>query len=164
METHAVPLQTTDGACVQSAVSLDITEKQHAEQALRESEQRFRMITEAAPIMVWMSGQTNFAITSTKDGWASSDAPSNRNRGMAGRRMCIPMTSIAACKFMSKASMPASRFEIEYRMRHHNGQYRWILDRAVPRYAPDGTFEGYVGGCLDIHDQKEAAEKVHLDD
>jgi two-component system, NarL family, sensor kinase len=49
-------------------------------------------------------------------------------------------------------------------MRHHTGQYRWILDRGVPRYAADGTFEGYVGGCLDIHSQKEAAEKVRIAD
>lgn len=55
-------------------------------------------------------------------------------------------------------------FEMEYRMRHHTGQYRWILDRGVPRYAPDGTFEGYVGGCLDIHDQKQAAEKIRIAD
>ena len=55
-------------------------------------------------------------------------------------------------------------FEMEYRMRHHTGQYRWILDRGVPRYAPDGTFEGYVGGCLDIHGQKQAAEKVRIAD
>jgi two-component system NarL family sensor kinase len=55
-------------------------------------------------------------------------------------------------------------FEMQYRMRHHTGQYRWILDRGVPRYAADGTFEGYVGGCLDIHDQKQAAEKVRVAD
>ena len=55
-------------------------------------------------------------------------------------------------------------FEMEYRMRHHTGQYRWILDRGVPRYAPDGTFEGYVAGCLDVHDQKEAAEKIRIAD
>ena len=50
---------------------------------------------------------------------------------------------------------------MEYRLRHHSGQYRWILDCGVPRYAPDGTFEGYVGGCLDIHDKKEATEARH---
>jgi PAS domain S-box-containing protein len=49
-------------------------------------------------------------------------------------------------------------FEMYYRLRHHTGQYRWILDCGVPRYTPDGTFEGYVGGCLDIHNQKEAEE------
>ena len=55
-------------------------------------------------------------------------------------------------------------FEMEYRMRHHTGQYRWILDRGVPRHALDGTFEGYVGACLDIHNQKEAAEKIRIAD
>ena len=55
-------------------------------------------------------------------------------------------------------------FEMEYRMLHHTGQYRWILDRGMPRYEADGTFEGYVGGCLDIHSQKEAAEKVRIAD
>lgn len=53
-------------------------------------------------------------------------------------------------------------FEMEYRLRHHSGQYRWILDHGVPRYDPDGTFEGYVGGCLDIHDRKQAAEQVQI--
>jgi signal transduction histidine kinase len=51
---------------------------------------------------------------------------------------------------------------MEYRLRHHSGQYRWIINRGVPHYAPDGSFEGYVGGCLDIHDQKEAAEKARI--
>jgi len=49
---------------------------------------------------------------------------------------------------------------MEYRLRHHSGQYRWILDHAVPRYASDGAFEGYVGGCLDVHEQKEAEEAL----
>jgi PAS domain S-box-containing protein len=55
-------------------------------------------------------------------------------------------------------------FEMEYRMRHRSGQYRWIFDRGVPRYKPDGTFEGYVGACLDVHDRKEAAEKSRIVD
>jgi two-component system, NarL family, sensor kinase len=55
-------------------------------------------------------------------------------------------------------------FEMEYRLRHHTGQYRWITNHGTPRYATDGTFEGYVGGCLDIHDQKEAAEKARQTD
>jgi two-component system, NarL family, sensor kinase len=53
---------------------------------------------------------------------------------------------------------------MEYRLRHHTGQYRWLFDRGVPRYAVDGTFEGYVGACLDIHDRKQAAEKMRIAD
>jgi PAS domain S-box-containing protein len=47
-------------------------------------------------------------------------------------------------------------FEIEYRLRHHDGEYRWVLDRAVPHYARDGAFVGYVGCCIDIDDRKRA--------
>jgi PAS domain S-box-containing protein len=162
METHGAPLQTTDGSCVQLAVTLDITERQRAEEALRESEQRFRMITEAAPIMVWMSGTDKNCYyfnkgwldfvgrtleQETENGWAENVHPDDFDR-------CLRT-------YMENfdARLP---FEMEYRLRHHNDQYRWILDHAVPRYAPDGAFEGYVGGCLDINDQKEAAEKVRI--
>jgi PAS domain S-box-containing protein len=56
---------------------------------------------------------------------------------------------------------------MEYRLRHHDGQYRWIVDRGVPRSGPDGTFLGYIGSCFDIHDRKQSqvalfASEQHL--
>jgi signal transduction histidine kinase len=54
-------------------------------------------------------------------------------------------------------------FTSEYRMRRHDGQYRWMLDQSVPRFLDDGTFAGYVGYCLDISDQKETtAARIEL--
>ena len=46
-------------------------------------------------------------------------------------------------------------FEMEYRLRRHDGVYRWILDRGTPRYLPDGTFAGYIGSCADITERKQ---------
>ena len=51
-------------------------------------------------------------------------------------------------------------FEIEYRMRRHDGEYRWVLDRAAPAHAPDGLFLGYVGGCVDIHERRTAQDAL----
>jgi len=51
-------------------------------------------------------------------------------------------------------------YEIEYRMRHHDGEYRWVLDRAAPMYAADGLFLGYVGACVDIHERKLAEQAL----
>jgi signal transduction histidine kinase len=45
-------------------------------------------------------------------------------------------------------------FEIEYRLRREDGEYRWILDYGAPRFAPDGTFAGYIGSCVDITERK----------
>lgn len=164
MESHAAPLRNSDGTVVDLAVTADISERKRAEQALQESEQRYRAVTEAAPIMVWMSGLDKLCYyfnrgwldfvgrtleEETGNGWAGNVHPDDLDR-------CV---QIYVSSFDARSS-----FEMQYRLRHHSGQYRWILDHAVPRYAPDGTFQGYVGGCLDIHDQKEAEEKARRAD
>ena len=159
------PLRDLSGRVIgASKVARDITAEKRAEQALRESEQRYQTVTDASPIMIWMSGTDKLCYYFNKvwldfvgraleqevgNGWAENVHPDDFDR----------------CLQVYVSNFDAHRpFEMEYRLRHHSGQYRWILDRGVPRYKPDGTFEGYVGACLDIHDRKEAAEKIRIAD
>jgi CheY-like chemotaxis protein len=51
-------------------------------------------------------------------------------------------------------------FELEYRMRRRDGQYRWVLDRARPRYSREGAFVGFVGACVDIDERKRAEQDL----
>ena len=51
-------------------------------------------------------------------------------------------------------------FRMEYRLRRADGEYRWLLDTGVPRYAPDGTFAGYIGSCIDITEIRDAREQL----
>src|SRR5206468_1357033 len=51
-------------------------------------------------------------------------------------------------------------FEVEYRLRRHDGEYRWIFDRGVPRFDPDNSFSGYIGSCIDVTDRKLAQESL----
>jgi PAS domain S-box-containing protein len=147
-----------------SKVARDITAQKQAEQALRESEQLFRVVTDASPIMVWLSGTDKLCYYFNK-GWLDFVGRTLGQESGNGWAENVHPEDFERCLQIYVSNFDARRpFEMEYRMRHHTGQYRWILDRGVPRYAPDGTFEGYVGGCLDIHDQKEAAEKVRIAD
>ena len=53
-------------------------------------------------------------------------------------------------------------FSMEYRLRRHDGEYRWVFDKGVPRYAPDGTFLGYIGCADDITERRLAEEEAAL--
>jgi PAS domain S-box-containing protein len=159
------PVTNSSGRVIgASKVARDITAQKQAERALRESEQRFRVITDASPILVWMSGTDKLCYYFNK-GWLDFVGRTLEQESGNGWVENVHPEDFDHCLQIYVENFEARRpFEMEYRMRHHTGQYRWILDRGVPRYAADGTFEGYVGGCLDIHDQKEAAEKVRIAD
>jgi PAS domain S-box-containing protein len=112
--------------------------------------------------MGWMSGTDKLCYYFNK-GWVDFTGRTLEQESGNGWAENVHPEDYDRCLQIYVSNFDDHRpFEMEYRMRHHTGQYRWILDRGVPRYAPDGTFEGYVGGCLDIHDQKEAAEKIRI--
>jgi PAS domain S-box-containing protein len=159
------PVRDSSGRVIgASKVARDITAQKQTERALRESEQRFRVITDASPVLVWMSGTDKLCYYFNK-GWLDFVGRTLEEESGNGWTQNVHPEDFDRCLQIYVSNFDARRpFEMQYRMRHHTGQYRWILDRGVPRYAADGTFEGYVGGCLDIHDQKQAAEKVRVAD
>jgi PAS domain S-box-containing protein len=143
---------------VLARLAADLIERQQTEDALRHSEQRFRVITDASPVLVWMSGTDKLCYYFNK-GWLEFVGRSLEKEIGNGWAENVHPDDFDRCLQVYVSCFDERRpFEMEYRLRHHSGQYRWILDCGVPRYAPDGTFEGYVGGCLDIHDKKEATE------
>ena len=147
-----------------SKVARDITAQKRTEQVLRESEQRYQTITDASPIMIWMSGTDTLCFYFNK-GWLDFVGRTLDQEVGNGWTQNIHPDDFDSCLQGYVRNFDARRpFEIEYRLKHRSGQYRWILDRGLPRYAPDGTFEGYVGGCLDINDRKEAGEKMRVAD
>ena len=130
------------------------------ERALRESEQRFKVITEAMPVMVWMSGVDKLCTYFNKS-WLDFVGRTLEQELGNGWTENVHPDDFERCLQIYVSSFDARQpFEMHYRLRHHSGEFRWILDHGVPRYAADGTFEGYLGGCLDIHEQKQAAEKM----
>jgi two-component sensor histidine kinase len=53
-------------------------------------------------------------------------------------------------------------FSMEYRMRRHDGEYRWVLDNGIPHWEPAGEFAGYIGSCVDITERKQAEDHKDL--
>ena len=75
------------------------------------------------------------------DGWARSVHPEDLVRWL---NTCV------------RAFDTREPFEIEYRLRRRDAEYRWVLERAAPRFSSDGAFLGFAGNCMDIHDRRKA--------
>ena len=138
------------------AVVENIDRRKQAELQLQESELRFRVVADAAPVLIWLAGtdklcfwfnQTwmNFTGRTLEqelgNGWAEGIHPDDLERYL----------DIYIRHFDRREP-----FKVEYRLKHKDGNYRWIDDHGVPRFDADGFFTGYIGSCMDITDLRQA--------
>lgn len=138
------------------AVSLERTRS--AFRAARESEARFRRMAHDAPVLIWMAG-TDALCNFFNQVWLDFTGRPLKQECGAGWAEGVHPDDLKYCMDTYHAAFSARRpFEMEYRLRRHDGEYRWILDKGVPRHEPDGAFSGYIGSAIDITDLKRAEE------
>jgi len=137
---------------------LDVTERQHAEETLRESETRFRFVADAAPVMIWMSG-TDKLCTYFNKPWLDFTGRTSEEEIGNGWVDGVHKDDAHRCfETYTHSFDRRESFEMEYRLQRHDGEYRWILDIGVPRYGRDGSFAGYIGSCIDVTERRRAEE------
>jgi len=137
--------------------------EEHEQDALvlRESEKRFRLLADSSPSLIWMSG-TDKLCTFFNQGWLKfTGQPLEQELG-EGWLSGVHPDDQDHCRRLYSASFNARvDFELEYRLRRFDGEYRWLVDFGVPRFESDGTFLGYIGSCIDITDRKTSEESLH---
>ena len=135
-------------------------EHEQSAHVVRESEERFRLVANTAPVMIWMAG-TDRLCTYVNQPWLEfTGRPLEAELGN-GWVEGVHKEDLKRClETYSQAFDQRQSFEMEYRLRRNDGEYRWILDIGVPRFNPDGSFAGYIGSCLDITDRKLAEEAL----
>lgn len=140
---------------------VDIHDKKLAEQALQESEARFRIMADSGPAMIWMidrDGQPEYFSKPWLDftgqtleeavnrGWYDIVHPEDREE----------LVRVASAQFERREQV-----QVEFRMRRaSDGEYRWFFSLGVPRYEPDGQFAGHIGSCIDLTDLKHAQDEI----
>lgn len=142
------------------ALVATIAEVKKAEAGLRESEERFRLVANTAPVLIWMSG-TDRKFSYVNKSW--SDFTGHRFDSDIGdgwaKGICVE--DFQKCMdIYEQAFARRERFQMEYRLRRHDGKYRWMVDIGVPRFNADGSFAGYIGSAIDVTERKFAEEAL----
>ena len=131
----------------------DIHERRSMEEALRESEASFRDLADTAPAMMWTTDEEGL-VTFVNEGWLRFTGTNfDDELGATWQLGVHPDDAEAVLRTWDVDRAERRSWEREYRLLHHSGEYRWIVDRGVPRYEA-GRYAGYVGTAIDIHDRK----------
>jgi len=127
-----------------------IEERATGETDRRESESRFRIVADAAPVLIWMAGVDKLCNFFNKP-WLKFTGRSLEQEVGNGWAEGVHPDDLQKCfNIYTEAFDARKAFVMQYRLRRHDGEYRWISDQGVARYDAQGNFVGYIGSCVDV--------------
>lgn len=134
----------------------------HSKSEIAHLEQRFQVLADAMPQLVWSTtpdGLTDYF----SGGWCDfTGQPAEASYGRAWMQFLHDEDKVPAAIRWREAVESGRSYEIEYRLRRHDGEYRWVLARGLPVHAADGSITRWIGTCTDIHEQKADAERLDV--
>ncbi len=128
--------------------------------ALRESEARFRHMADGAPVLIWLADAGRAASWLNQRWLEFVGRPLARELGRGWLEGVHPEDRARCVQHYELAYRARQTFQLEYRLRRYDGEYRWVLDHGVPRLGEGGEFNGYIGSCIDVTDRKRAEQEA----
>lgn len=149
----------------EAAEALSLTEealRQAQERELEASEAKYQVLTNAMPQMVWSTLRDGFHDYYNAQWYEFTGVPVGSTDGEGWNGMFHPDDQERAWERWRHSLATGEPYEIEYRLRHHSGDYRWVLGRALPVRDPKGAIIRWIGTCTDIDESKRSAERNEL--
>jgi PAS domain S-box-containing protein len=161
VEATARPIKDPQGSVIEVLlIHEDVTERSNAERQLRASEAQFKTIADAMPQMVWSTLPDGYHDYYNRQWYEFTGVPLGSTDGEAWNGMFHPDDQQQAWAVWRHSLDTGQSYEIEYRLRHRSGQYRWVLGRALPVRDEAGRIVRWMGTCTDIHEQKSTRDEL----
>jgi diguanylate cyclase (GGDEF)-like protein/PAS domain S-box-containing protein len=154
------PFRDASGEDFVAGIALDVTEHKRAEQVLRESEERFRIMADGCPTMMWVTdadGGNQFINQAYRDFTGTT------YQQVAGKKWELLIHPDDAAEYVrayEQALKEHTRFKAEVRVRRADGQWRCLASDAMPRFSSKDAFLGLVGLSTDITERKRAEQTL----
>ena len=138
----------------------EVAERRWAEEALLDAERRFRRMADSAPVLLWISGTDKQCTWFNQQWLAFTGRTMEEEAGDSWMEGIHPEDLGRYLDAYSVAFDAREEFQIDYRLRRHDGDWRWVVGHGVASFATDGSFLGYIGTCVDITDRKSAQAQL----
>src|SRR5262245_6134104 len=124
------------------------------------TEEAFRLVADIAAVPIWVS-DADARCTYVNASWTAFTGRTLEAALAVGWRDAIHADDLPRClEVLTAAFGRRQPFTLEYRLRRHDGEFRWVLDSRIPLVAPDGALTSYIGSCVDISERKAADESM----
>ncbi|QEG40938.1 hybrid sensor histidine kinase/response regulator [Roseimaritima ulvae] len=138
----------------------DTTQRQQSLENLRQSEKHFREIADASPAMLWVTDVNHMCTFLSKSWYKTTGQTEEQGLELGWTNAAHPDDRSRAADEFLAAAKARQPFSSEFRLRQADGGYRWAVDVGLPRYDADGTFLGYTGYVIDVHDRKQFEQSL----
>ena len=136
-------------------IAVDITERKQSDLKLKQSAAHFQFIAESAQALIWISG-VDKQYTWFNKMWLDYTGRTLKQELSHDWTDSVHPDDVQACAECFASHFDQRQpFTMEYRFKHHDGTYHWLLDNGIPRFSLKGKFEGYIGSCFDITERKK---------
>ena len=143
---------------------VDVTEQVEARKAVENSEKRLREVIDAVPAMVWITNTNAQTVYLNKNWFSYTGQDKKEAEGMGWLKATHPEDRKKTEFAFLEGHDQRKAYSISFRLRNKNGEYRWVLDKASPKFDDSGNYEGMIGTVIDVHEEKAKEDLVREKD
>lgn len=129
-------------------------------EVVNQSEQYFRELVDSSPAMLWVTREDGYCTYLSKQWYEFTGRQTHLDLGLGWTENIHPDDKEGAGIEFMRCSEQRVQYEVMFRLRRKDGQYRWVIDKGNPRFSSQGQFEGFMGTVIDIHEQVLAEKNI----